>query len=58
MTLMDRKNQVQYGIIVPRDNDNVLKSTSPLLKSSSHGKAQQNPFIQQNVIKNTETPTA
>lgn len=55
---MDRKNQVQYGIIVPRDNNNVLKSTSPLLKSSTHGKAQQNPFIQQNIIKNTETPTA
>ena len=46
---MDRKNQVQYGIIVPRDNDNALKATSPLLKSSTHGKAQQKPFIQQNV---------
>ena len=43
---MDRTNQVQYGIIVPRDNDNALKANSPLLKSSTNWKAQQNPFIQ------------
>ena len=52
---MDRKNQVQYGIIVPRDNNNALKANSSLLKSSTNWKAQQNPFIQQNVIKNTKS---
>lgn len=54
---MDRKNQVQYEIIVPRDNDNVLKATSPVLKSSTHGKSPSKLLYSTKRNPKTETPT-